>query len=391
MNRQMTSRPLHDTIPVMLAVIAFLVVLSVLILIHEAGHYFAARMFGVKADEFGYGLPPRVIGFVKDGKKWKRVKAKDRTEYKNTIWSLNWLPIGGFVRIKGEGGEATTDEDSFQSKPIWQRFLIIAAGVIMNWVLAAVLLSFGFMIGIPAVMDDLPAGATVKQREVTIMDTVNGGGAAEAGIEPLDAIVRIGEDEPKTIGAVQESIVAHEGQETDVTVRRGQEEMTFTVTPAFMESIGKPGIGVALVDTGIVSYPPHLAVVNGVVLTGAYTKSIVLTFYDLFRDLLHGGGETVESVSGPVGIAVLTGRMAQRGILQLLQFTAILSINLAVLNFLPIPALDGGRAIFLIVEAIRRKPVNRRLEALIHNIAFLILIALVVLISVRDVGKFFSG
>jgi regulator of sigma E protease len=375
----------------MLGIIAFLVVLSVLILIHEAGHYLASRFFGVKADEFGYGLPPRLIGFVKDGKKWKRIKAKDRSQYKNTIWSINWLPIGGFVRIKGEGGEATNDPDSFQVKPIWQRFLIIAAGVIMNWVLAIVLLSFGFMIGIPAMVEDLPDGATIKQREVTIIDTLKDGAAAEAGIEPLDVVVRIGDVEPKTIESVQESIVSQEGEETEVVIRRGDEELSYSITPKYMDEIGKPGIGIALVDTGVVSYPPHLAIVNSVVLTGMYTKSIVLVFIDLFRDIFNGGGETVESISGPVGIAVLTGRMAERGILQLIQFTAVLSINLAVLNFLPIPALDGGRAIFLIIEAIRRRPVNRRLEALIHNIAFLILIGLIILISIRDVGKFFGS
>jgi regulator of sigma E protease len=374
----------------MLAVIAFLIVLSVLILIHEAGHYFASRMFGVKADEFGYGLPPRIIGFVKEGGKWKRVKARDKRTYKNTIWSLNWLPIGGFVRIKGEGGEETNDPDSFQSKPVWQRFVIIAAGVIMNWVLAVVLLSFGFMIGIPAMIDDLPNGATVSQREVMIIDTIKDGAASRAGIEPMDVIIRVDGDEPRTIGAVQESIVNQDGQETEVVVRRGEEELSYRLTPEYIEAIDKPGIGVALADTGVVSYPPHLAVANGVLFTGAYTKSVVLVFVDLFREIASGGGEMVESVSGPVGIAVITGRMAQRGILQLLQFAAILSINLAVLNFLPIPALDGGRAVFLIIEAIRRKPVNRRLEALIHNIAFLILIGLIILISVRDVGRFFG-
>src|SRR5882762_7704845 len=120
----------------MLTLLIFLVILSVLVLIHEAGHYFAARLFGVKAEEFGYGLPPRVFGFVKVGKKWKRVSANDKKEYENTIWSLNWLPIGGFVRIKGEQGEGEHDHDSFHIKPIWQRIAILAAGVTMNWVLA---------------------------------------------------------------------------------------------------------------------------------------------------------------------------------------------------------------------------------------------------------------
>jgi regulator of sigma E protease len=156
-----------------------------------------------------------------------------------------------------------------------------------------------------------------------------------------------------------------------------------------LDSIGKTGIGVALADTGVIKYPFHLAIANGAILTGAYTKSVFMTFVNLFGDLFHGGGETVKQVSGPVGIAVLAGKVAERGIMQVIQFGAILSINLAVLNFLPIPALDGGRAVFLILEAIRRKPVKRHIEAIIHNIAFLILIVLIVLISIRDVSRFF--
>ena len=135
------------------------------------------------------------------------------------------------------------------------------------------------------------------------------------------------------------------------------------------------------------SFPVHLAVWNGVILTGEYTKATVIGFYDLFRDLFHGGGEAVKSVSGPVGIAVLTGKFAAQGILALIQFSAILSINLAILNFLPIPALDGGRAVFLIYEGIFRKPINRTAEAIAHNIAFIVLIALVLLITARDVMR----
>lgn len=375
----------------MTAVIAFLIVLSVLILIHEAGHYFAARIFGVKADEFGYGLPPRIFGFVKDGKKWKYVKAKDRTEYKHTVWSLNWLPIGGFVRLKGEQGDGPMDHDSFQSKPVWKRFIIIAAGVVMNWVLAAVLLSFGLMLGIPAMIGDIPPGATIRNQEVTIIETLEGGVADQIGLEPLDTIVRIGDTEPESVEHVQSLIEEAGTRQIAVAIRRGNEEKVYIATPAYVEEIGKTGLGISLVNTGNVSYPAHLALWHGVRLTGEYTVSIVVTFGRLFKELFNGGGEMTKSVSGPIGIAVMTGRIAEQSVLQLIQFSAILSINLAVLNFLPIPALDGGRAVFLIIEGIRRKPINRNIEALVHNIAFILLIALVVLISVRDVGKFFGG
>lgn len=372
----------------MTAAIAFLVVLSVLILIHEAGHYFVARIFKVKAEEFGYGLPPRAIGFVKDGKKWKRVKGGDKKEYSRTIWSLNWLPIGGFVRLKGEQGDGPDGSDSFQNKPVWQRFCIIAAGVVMNWVLAAVLLSIGLMIGVPAMLDDMPKGAVVSKHEVTIIETVKDGAADRAGIEAMDVLVRVADAMPASVSEAREMIGSH-AEPFDVTVRRGDKESVIRLEPVYLKELDRPGIGVALVDTGTVRYPIHLAIVNGVRLTGAYTKSVVLTFGNLFADLFRGGGETSNAVSGPVGIAVMAGQVAERGMLQLMQFAAILSINLAVLNFLPIPALDGGRAVFLILEAIRRKPVKRNVEAVIHNVAFLVLIALIILISVRDVWRMF--
>ena len=372
----------------MLTLLIFLLVLSVLVLVHEVGHYVAARLFGVKADEFGYGIPPRVVGFVKVGKKWKKVGRKDRKEYENTIWSLNWLPIGGFVRIKGEQGDGENDADSFHVKPIWQRIIILAAGVGMNWVLAAILLSIGLAVGVPTVVDQLPPGATVEQREVSIIETLKGSPAEQAGVKEGDVIVRIGPDEATTLDQVRELIVSQGTRPFTLLLRRDEQEVSLNVTPVYLEEAKRTGIGVGLIDTGIVRFPPLLAIQNGVVLTGTYTKVVLLTFIDLFRDLVKGGGETAEQVSGPVGIAVITGRIAKQGIMPLVQFMAILSINLAVVNFLPIPALDGGRALFLIVEGLRRKAIRRTTEALIHNISFLILLALIALVTLRDLGRY---
>lgn len=373
----------------MLAIISFLVVLSVLILFHEAGHYLASRIFGVKADEFGYGLPPRIVGFVKDRGKWKRVKSSDRTEYKNTIWSINWLPIGGFVKIKGEQGEHEHDADSFHVKPIWQRFIIIAAGVIMNWLLALCLLSVGLMIGMPAILDDIPKGAIINNHQITIVDVVAKSPAEKAGIQSMDIVKKINDLQPSSAEALRSAIGSLGTDQGTLTIERNHQDQVIKVKPEYLQDLGKTGLGVAIADTGNIRYPIHLAIWNGVILTGVYTNQVFMTFVHLFSDIFHGGGETVKQVSGPVGIAVLAGKVAEQGIMQVIQFAAILSINLAVLNFLPIPALDGGRAVFLILEAIRRKPVRRHVEALIHNIAFLILIALIVLITARDVSRFF--
>ncbi len=375
----------------MTAAIIFLIILSALVLIHEAGHFFAARLFGVKADEFGYGLPPRIVGMVKVGKTWKKVSAKDQKKYANTIWSFNWLPIGGFVRIKGESGENETDPDSFHAKPIWQRIIILAAGVCMNWALAAVLLSAGLMIGVPSLTDGIPEGAIVHKTEVTIGGVLPGGAAAEAGLQPMDILVSIGGVQANSLDQTRQEIFARGEAPVEIVFERGRDRMAVTVTPKYVEELGRTGLGVSLLDTGIVSYPPVLAVKNGIILTGLYTKAVVITFLDLFRELLNGDGTLASQVSGPVGIAAMTGDVAERGFANVLQFTAILSINLAVLNFLPIPALDGGRVMFLILEGLRRKPMNRRVEAIVHNTAFLILIALIILITLRDIGRVFGG
>lgn len=371
-----------------MTLIIFLLVLSVLVLIHEAGHYVAARLFGVKADEFGYGLPPRVIGFVRVGKKWKKVGRKDDKEYANTIWSLNWLPLGGFVRIKGENGEGEHDTDSFHVKPIWQRILILAAGVLMNWFLAMVLFSIGLMIGAPAVLDELPPGAVVEKREVTIIEALPGTPAADAGIQAGDVLVRVGPEDAPSLERARQLIGDQGTRSFTLQIRRDGVDQFINITPVYLEKAQRTGIGVGLVDTGVVRYPFFRAIQGGVLLTWGYTKAVILTFTDLFRELIQGRTDTASQVTGPVGIAVTTGHIAKQGFIALVQFTAILSVNLAVVNFLPIPALDGGRAVFLIVEGFRRKAMNRRTEALIHNISFLILISLILLVTVRDVGRY---
>ena len=173
----------------MISLLLFLLVLSVLVLIHEAGHYFAARWAGVKAHEFGYGFPPRAIGFVKTESGWKRVKGSDRRDYKNTIWSINWLPLGGFVRLKGEQGENANDPDSFVQASAWRRFVILAAGVTMNWLLAAVIFIVGYTVGVPASLSELPAGAHVRDQRVQIVSVLPGGPADQAGLIPGDFVV----------------------------------------------------------------------------------------------------------------------------------------------------------------------------------------------------------
>jgi regulator of sigma E protease len=354
-----------------LTIIVFVFILGLLVFVHELGHFVAARKNGVKVEEFGFGFPPRIFG-IKRGE---------------TIYSLNWIPLGGFVKIKGEGGENKEDEDSFVHKKIWRRAVILAAGVLMNFVLAAVILSIGFMVGLPQVVDGENGYARVRDAKVQIIQILEGTPAAEAGLLPGDAILEIDGQKIENVDVMQEYLGGKIDAPVKIIFLRDGEQFEKEIKPIFLTETGRGGIGVGLLKSGIVSYPWYLAIWKGVESTVFFTGEVVFAFYELIKNLIISQKVSVD-LSGPVGIAVLTGQVARMGFVYLLQFTAMLSINLAVINFLPFPALDGGRILFLVIEKIRRRPVSQKIENLIHNIGFILLMLLVLLVTFRDVLKF---
>jgi regulator of sigma E protease len=211
--------------------------------------------------------------------------------------------------------------------------------------------------------------------------------AEKAGLKEGDELVKIAGTAITTSAQVKPLIQEIADKPTEIIIKREGNFQTLQATPEKIAQIGAWGIGVGMADIGTVSFSLPQAFVAGVKTAWHMMVAILMAFFDIFRDLFTKQ-QVSQDVSGPVGIAVMTGQIAQQGIIPLLQFAAMLSLNLAVINFLPIPALDGGRAVFLIVEAIRRKPVNRRLEITIHNVAFLMLILLILLITARDVSKY---
>ena len=369
-------------------VILFLIVLSALVLVHEWGHFIAARMFGVKVDEFGYGFPPRLFGFVRVGHAWKRVKGHDRKSYANTIWSLNWLPLGGFVRLKGEQSE-TMDGDSFASRSAWQRIIILAAGVIMNVLLAIAIFTGGFLIGIPAATDGLPSNAIVSGVHIEITHIIPDAPAVASGLVIGDTIEAIDGLAPSNAQEALQAIAAHSALNKPFAIEivRHHVLTTVSVTPAYLGVIKRPGVGVGLTDVATVRFNPLDAITQAFTVTMHYAAIIVRTLWSLLSDLItahHLSGD----VSGPIGIAVATGDIARQGTWPLLQFVALLSINLAIINFLPIPALDGGRALFIVIEALRRKRNNPHVENALHHIGFVTLLILVILVTVHDLGQY---
>ncbi|MBI4280738.1 RIP metalloprotease RseP [Candidatus Uhrbacteria bacterium] len=358
----------------MLTFLIFLAVLSLLVFVHEFGHFMAARRLGVEVEEFGFGFPPRLWG-IKRGA---------------TIFSVNLIPLGGFVKLKGEQGENADQKDSFASQSIARRALIVAAGVLMNFLLAAMLFSIGFVGGLPQEVSELAAGARVEERRLVIGAVAEESPAAKAEFEAGDMILSVDGQTFDAEEVLRDYFQSHEGLALAIEVQRGDQKIVKAVTPEVLPQTGQPGLGVYLVLVGRVSYPWYLAPWRGLETTADLTVSIVRVFGGVLRDLVTRG-QIGEDVSGPVGIAVLTGRAAALGFSYLLQLVAVLSINLAVINFLPIPALDGGRFIFLMIERARGKPVSRQAENIIHQVGFVLLLALVILITFRDFFRVFKS
>ncbi|NTW21979.1 RIP metalloprotease RseP [Candidatus Falkowbacteria bacterium] len=368
-----------------LTVVTFILVLSVLVFVHELGHFWTARKFGVKAEEFGFGFPPRAFGIYKSvSGKWKKVRgSKEVDDAADTIYSVNWIPLGGFVKLNEDDSESD-DPNHFINMPIWKRAVVLSAGVSMNMLLAIVLISIGLMVGMPQSLDALDKNAIISDRKIQIMQIMDPSPAKNAGLAVGDIILGIDGKKFADYPAIQKYVDENKDKELTYQIKHADEIKDFKIKPEIRQETGKGGIGVALTETGLVKYPWYQAIWQGIRQTFVLAWVILVAFYDLISGLVTGGGVSGE-VAGPVGIASLTGQVARMGFVYLMQFTALLSINLAIINFLPFPALDGGRVLFLIIEKIKRKPVRRELEAIIHNFGFMLLMLLVLLVTFNDI------
>ncbi|PIZ56853.1 RIP metalloprotease RseP [bacterium (Candidatus Torokbacteria) CG_4_10_14_0_2_um_filter_35_8] len=360
----------------LITIITFIIILSILILAHEIGHFFVAKKMGMKIEEFGLGYPPRVYGVKKGG----------------VVYSLNLIPFGGFVKILGEENEDKAKEDprSFQNRPWSARALTISAGVLMNFALAVVLLSIGFNIGIPAILDEKVLAETstrIKNKEVIISYVNKGSPAEKVGLQVRDTIIAIDGEKANNISEIIEKIKERQGAEISLEIKRRKTNLTKKITPRTDPPEGEGALGVGLAKIGIVSYPWYLALWKGAEATFFTFLAILTGFWQLIKGVFIPQAVPLE-VAGPVGIAVLTGRAIDQGWIYVLQLTAILSINLGIINFFPIPALDGGRFFFLLLEKIRKgKKVNVNLETLAHQVGFYALIILLAFVTFRDIFK----
>lgn len=325
----------------------------------------------MKVEEFGFGFPPKIMTIFRK---------------KGTDYTLNWIPIGGFVKIKGESGDNVEDEDSFAHKPARQRLIVLLAGVTMNLVFAWFLLAVGYGVGLPQVIEENQAG-NIKDQKVMVLSVEDDSPAAAAGLSLGDEILLLDNNNFATISALQNYIGDNSEREIDLAVVRYGEIVNFKIKPYFSPSENRFVLGVGLAQTGIISYPWYQAVWEGGKATVFTTGEIVRAFGMIIKNLVTTG-KLGADIAGPVGIAVITGQVVNLGFIYVLQFAALLSINLAIINILPFPALDGGRVLFLGIEKLIRRPVNQKIEALVHNLGFILLMILIVLVTFRDIGRF---
>lgn len=369
----------------MLALIVFIAILGFLVFVHELGHFVMARRNGIAAGEFGFGFPPRVLGIYRAKKngKWRLVWGGKEVEAQGTVYSLNLLPIGGFVRIKGEGGEHKGEKDSFASKSAWVRSRVLLAGVVMNFVAAWLFFSVAFMLGTPEEVEGNAPGAEI------LISAVNKGSSAERiGVKVGDVIAPKQESAEgnvvkiESVEDLQQYVGARPQQEIALAVVRGDEKVLLKgVTDKTGEGRGVLGVSLAQVVTR--KYGPVAALGKGL---GELGSSFVM-IADVFKRLLGGQREGLD-VTGVVGIAVYTGQVVPLGMAYLLRFAAILSVNLGVINALPFPALDGGRVLFILIEKLKGSAVSVRVEQSLHTIGFFLLIILMLFVTWRDFIRF---
>jgi regulator of sigma E protease len=433
-----------------MSILIFIIILLVLVVSHEFGHFIVAKKSGIRVDEFSFGFPPKLFG--------KKIG--------ETTYNFNLLPLGGYVKIFGEDGETeetklsgvglpdvssgafredktivketlieetiketisssgevtiteteTIKEEirepasaqgfgeareksenksrSFADKPKYIQAMVLFAGIAMNFLVAWLLLSIGFMSGLPTSVESVPKGAVVENQALTITSVLPKSPAEIAGIKTGDKIISLdaGKDTTKILSSflsaenVQTFVKAHNGENITVEIIRGKEPIQLNVIPEISKGSGTAMIGISMDTIGTLKLPIHKAIWEGLKLTWDVTVGTVVGFYHLIHDAFLGHAD-LSTLTGPVGIVGVVGDAAKFGFIYLLSFTAFISINLAVINLIPFPALDGGRLLFLLIEKIKGSRIKPEVANWVNTIGFGLLMILMVFITYHDIVK----
>jgi regulator of sigma E protease len=362
-------------------VVLLIVVLVILVVVHEFGHFVIAKLCKMRVDEFGIGYPPRIAGF----------------KYGETEYTLNALPFGGFVKIYGEDLETSREKShtsrSFASKPRLLQALVLVAGIAMNLLLAFVLLTAVLAVGTPRALDPGEV-AQAHDAKLAVAGVLPGSPASTAGFKEGDYIISAHYDSHDFKGAVPEDFTSFMSGDSArapvaIEVEREGKALTLTATPSAGVVASAPervALGVAVATVGTVPLSLPYAFVTGVQTTWEITKETAGGLIHLFVGLFTLSAD-LSQVSGPVGIAGAVGSASAQGFSSLIMLMAVISINLALINLLPVPALDGGRLLFVIIEAIIRRPIRKEVATAVNTLGFALLILLMLVVTAHDVYK----
>lgn len=333
----------------------FLVIVGIaaLVLVHELGHFIAAKLFGMRVDEFGIGFPPRLF----------------KKKIGETVYSVNAIPLGGFVKLFGEIAdvESVHDPRSFSSAPAWKRSLVIVAGVATNFIVGWLIISAVFFIG-------TPSGVLIER-------VLEGTPASSAGLKMGDFLRDF-----KNAEEFQGYIKENQGSEIQLRVSRSSGDTVLSIVPRL--DINGGSIGVAIVDAGVAPQPFFTSIKRGAETSFAIVVGVVVGLWKIIYTIFTQG-QLMEGFTGPVGVFGLATASVKNGLMFFLQLLGIISLNLGVLNILPFPALDGGRLFFIIIEKIKGSRLTPNFEMIANGIGFFLLISLMVAITIRDVAKLF--
>jgi regulator of sigma E protease len=359
-----------------MSIIIFILVLGLLIFIHELGHFLVAKKSGIRVDEFAIGFPPRIFSFVKGG----------------TRYALNLIPFGGYVKIFGESPEDGADDknakDSMINKPKYVQALVLVAGVVFNLLLAFVIFWILFMKGSYFSSQILPFAQYPDSVRVDFV--MENSIASNAGLKEGDVVLEVQTqaDGTQSSAPIITEILYRETKEiTNIKISRNNEVQNLVLTPSNDDVEQK--FGFALTSAEYVKSNPIVAGYQSYLMTGHLTKLTTFGLLEFFGKLFTGRAN-FEQVAGPVGLVGLVDKAAENGIGDILFLTAIISINLAVLNLLPFPALDGGRLAVIGIESIIRRDLDYKKVAVVNVIGFFLLIALMILLTFHDIKNLFN-
>ena len=359
-----------------MSILIFIVVIVALIVVHEFGHFVVAKLSGMRVDEFGLGYPPRALTLGKAG---------------GTEYTLNWLPFGGFVKIFGEDGEGG-DPRAFSKRPRILQACVLIAGIAMNLLFAYVLITSALVMGTPRALSENEL-ATARNVQLMVASILPGTPAARAGLLPGDTIESAKDIQgewravdPKSFSAF---VAESKGNEISLAVVRNGKEQTMTATPTEGVVAADPfryALGVEVATVGTVQLPLGAAITEGASLTWSATKLTAIGLWHFFYSIFTFSAD-LSQVAGPVGIAGVVGTASSQGLGDLFSIMAIISINLALINLIPVPALDGGRLLFVIIESVIRRPIKPSVAHAINAVGFVFLVLLMVVVTAHDIFK----